>query len=287
MNKSLLLILAVILTALAAGCDNAPQQAKRIPVARAGELTLFLDEIPDQFTRGLPPEDSIQMVRNFINSWAKRVLVFQKAEENLMPGLVNDIEKQVEKTRTDLVIYQYERQIMLEKMDTIVTDSELENYYSDNQESFMLSTNIVKALFVKLPVETPDIGRIRLLARSNEQQDLQQLESLCYQFADKFDDFDELWIPFERISVQLPQEIQNEEYFLRRTTFFEANDSTFIYLISFRDFRLRQSIAPFEYVREDIKRIIWNNRRIGFLQELENGIYNDAIRENKLIYYNN
>jgi len=38
-------------------------------------------------------------------------------------------------------------------------------------------------------------------------------------------------------------------------------------------------------VREDIKRIIWNNRRIEFIQELENGIYNEAIRENSLKIY--
>jgi len=285
MNKILAFILVLVLTS--AGCRNIPQQDKRIPVAKAGDKILYLDEIPDLFTKEIAPQDSAQVIRNYINNWARNALVFQKAEENLLPDRRADIEKQVEKTRTNLVIYQYQRQIMKEKMDTVLSDNELETYYSDNQESFMLSTNIVKALFVKVPVETPDMNRIRQLTRSGDQEDLQQLESLCYQFAEKFDDFEESWVPFDRITVQLPQEILNEEYFLRRTTFYESTDSVFIYLVSVRDYRLRQSIAPFEYVKDDIKRIIWNTRRLKFLQDLENGIYNDALRENKLIYYKN
>jgi len=72
----------------------------------------------------------------------------QKAEENLSPELKIEIARQLEDTRTNLVIYQYQRQMMLQKMDTILTDSELENYYSANEKSFMLNSNIVKALFI-------------------------------------------------------------------------------------------------------------------------------------------
>jgi hypothetical protein len=56
-------------------------------------------------------------------------------------------------------------------------------------------------------------------------------------------------------------------------------------MVSIRDYRLRSTLAPFEYVREDIKRIIWNNRRFEFIQALENGIYNDAIKENNFRIY--
>jgi hypothetical protein len=139
----------------------------------------------------------------------------------------------------------------------------------------------VKALYIKLPVETPNIEKIKHLARSNDQSDLQELETVCYQFAEKFDDFNEEWVPFDRISVELPSEIDNEENFLKRTPFYESSDSANIFLVNFRDYKLRSSLSPYEYVKDDIKRIIWNNRRIEFFQNLENGIYNDALKENK------
>lgn len=284
MNRYLIILSIILITG---GCRDYSKPPKRIPVAKAGDVYLYLDQIPVIIPTGASESDSSSIVQNYINNWAKRELLFQKAEENLAPGLKEEIEQQIKEARTNLTIYQYQQQMMFERMDTTLTDQELESYYSSNQGSFVLSINIVKALFIKLPVETPNIDRIKLLARSNEQADLLQLETYCYQFADKFDDFDEQWVPLDRISVELPDEIINEEGFLRRTTFFEANDSTYLYLVTLRDFRLRSSLAPYEYVRDDIKRIIWNNRRLEFLQSLENGIYNDAIKEDRFTIINN
>jgi hypothetical protein len=236
--------------------------------------------MPSLIQHGINDSDSAALVSNYINKWAKRELLLQKAEENLSPELKAEISEQIEETRANLIIYQYQRQMMLEKMDTVISETELENYYADNEKSFFLHSNIVKALFIKLPLETPDLGKIRQLARSNEQADLQQLESYCYQFAEKFDDFDEQWVPMDRLVVELQENIDNEENFLRRNTFFEKSDSSSVYLVSIRDYKLRNSTAPFDYVRDDIKRIIWNTRRLKFIQSLENGIYNDALREN-------
>ena len=54
---------------------------------------------------------------------AKRELLFQKANENLDTRSGGKSRKQVNETRSNLVIYQYQRQMMEQKMDTIVTES--------------------------------------------------------------------------------------------------------------------------------------------------------------------
>jgi hypothetical protein len=279
MNRILYLLLIIIISV---GCTDINKTPKRVPVARAGDQILYLDQIPRLIQPGTSETDSSAIIQNYINKWAKKALLLQKAEENLSPQLKDEIDSQLEESRANLVIYQYQRQMMLERMDTVITDAEIEEYYSANQESFTLNTNIVKALFIKLPVETPNIDRIRMLSRSNDQSELQQLETYCYQFAEKFDDFNEEWVSLDRISVELPQEITNEESFLRRTTHYESYDadSAYLYLVTIRDKRLRSSPAPLEYVKEDIRRMIWNIRRIEFIQSLENGIYNDALKEN-------
>ena len=270
---------------LLAGCKNDHNLAKRIPLAEVGKVILYYDEMPKVNQGDENTADSAALIQNYINKWAKRQLLLKKAEDNLSPALKNEIEKQLEETRSNLVIYQYQRQMILEKLDTVLTDTELENYYSANENSFVLSSDIVKALFIKLPLETPDLNKIRVLARSNDQKDLQQLESTCYQFAEKFDDFNEDWVTMDRLSVELPQSIENEENFLKRNTFYETSDSAATYLVSIRDYRLRSSLAPFEYVKDDIKRIIWNTRRFDFIQSLENGIYNEALKQNSFKIY--
>lgn len=283
MNKAVVVIIIVFLSF---GCREKSSTAKRIPLAEINKVVLYFDDIPAQLIqKGMNKSDSAAVVQNYIDKWTRRELVLLKAEENLSSQMKTDISHELEETRTNLLIYQYQRQMMLEKMDTIISDAELEKYFNSNEKSFLLNTNIVKALFVKLPRETPDLERIKKLARSGSQSDLQQLEKYCYQFADKFDDFNENWIPMTRLSVELQQDIQNEESFLKRNTFFETSDSSYVYLISIRDFRLRSTPAPFEYVKDDIKRIIWNGRRFEFIQALENGIYNDALKKNSFKIY--
>ena len=282
MNRIVLVCLVILVLA---GCRNYNKTAKRVPVAKVGDVILYYDQIPKLIKQGTSESDSSVVFQNYINKWAKKELLFQKAEANLSPELKNEIKKQIDETRANLVIYQYQRQMMLERMDTLITEEELENYYIANESSFILSSNIVKALFIKLPVETPNLNKISLLARSNNQNDLQELESICYQFAEKFDDFNEEWVTMDRLSVELHEDIENQESFLKRNTFFETSDSTSVYLITIRDYRLRASLAPYEYVKDDIKRIIWNNRRFEFIQSLENGIYNEALKENSFKIY--
>jgi hypothetical protein len=273
------IILIILLLSLLTGCKKHAKQSQRIPVAEINNMVLYFDEIPNLIQKGINESDSTAIVQNYINKWAKRQLMLGKAEENLSPQLKTEIENQMQETRTNLLIYQYQREMMLQKMDTIVSDQEMEKYFNTNEKSLLLNENIVKALFIKLPRETPDLEKIRRLAKSSLQSDLQQLESICYQFAEKFDDFSEKWIPMSRLRVELQQEIGDEESFLRSYKFFETSDQSTVYLISIRDYRLRSTLAPFDYVKEDIRRIIWNTRRYEFIQALENGIYDDAVKK--------
>jgi len=262
------------------GCSGNNNQNRRVPVARAGRVTLYYDEIPQQIMESAKTGDSVSVIHNYLNKWARQELLYQKADANLAPAQRNSIERHLMETRLDLVIYEYQRMMMLQKMDTVISSSELSEYYEANSGSFNLNSNIVKALFIKLPVETPDLNRIKYLARSSQQKDMQELESLCFQFAEKFDDFNEQWITFERLLFEMKEQVPDQENFLRRTSYYEKNDSSSQYLVVISDYRLRGTLAPFDYVREDIKRIIWNNRRLEFIQTLENGIYNEAVKGN-------
>jgi hypothetical protein len=277
-------VLILLITLPVAGCSSEGTTENRVVVAEVGNAVLYSDEIP-QIRSGQDDSDSMAMARNYINTWAKRRLLLMKAEENLTTDQKAEVDRDLEETRTNLLIYQYQQKLLLEKMDTLITEQELEQYYALNENSFTLTSNIIKALFIKLPSNAPNQDVIKGLARSNSQSDMQQLEQYCFQFADKFDDFNEEWVAMDRLMIELPETIENQEAFLKNNTFFETSDESYIYLISIRDYRLRASTAPYEYVRNDIRRMIWNSRRITFLEALENGIYNDALKDNRFKIY--
>ncbi|HBZ21915.1 MAG TPA: hypothetical protein DEO60_12360, partial [Bacteroidales bacterium] len=150
----------VIILFVLSGCSNSNRQLKRTPVAKAGLKVLYYDEIPEQTRKAATLSDSAALIQNYINKWAKRELMFQKAEENLSSELVNAIDEQIQETRQDLVVYEYQSMMIRQKMDTVIINDELEKYYTENKNSFNLTSNIVKALFIKLPVETPNIWKI-------------------------------------------------------------------------------------------------------------------------------
>jgi len=273
-------IFILITVMVATSCGRKQPAPNRVMVASVGDRYLYYDQIPGLIQPGTSASDSTTLIQNYINSWAHKELLFRKAEENLSDDYKKEIENQLMETRANLFIYQYQRQMMVEKMDTTIGDEEMENYFATNAKKFTLSSNIVKALYIKLPAEVPNLDKIRQLSRSTQQKDLQQLETICYQFAEKFDDFNEDWVAMDRLSAELPMDIVNQDDYLKYNSWYETRDSSSVYLITFRDYRLRYSMAPYEYVKNDIKSIILNNRRFEFLQSLENGIYNDALKTN-------
>jgi len=132
---------------------------------------------------------------------------------------------------------------------------------------------------------SPNLDRISSLYISDNPSDLAQLELISYQFADKFDDFDEEWIPLTYLLAELPVSIDNQEEFLRRNRYFETSDSLYNYYVKIREYQLRSTIAPYEYARNNIISIILNSRKMEFLQELENGVFNEAIRSSVFTIY--
>ncbi|HCC71585.1 MAG TPA: hypothetical protein DEQ09_10615 [Bacteroidales bacterium] len=275
-----IIIAASSLLLLISACTKYNNNANREPIAQVGDRYLFADEIPVHTGNGLTREDSISISRNYIDRWIRNELILSKAEENLSEEYQTEINNKLEETRANLMIYQYEQQMMLQKMDTMVTNQEIMDYYDNHLQNFTLQKNILKSLFLKLPLEAPNIDRAQSWYRSDKQVDIQNLESYAYQFAEKFDDFGENWISMNFLLRELPVEINNESRFLRNNHYYETSDSLFHYYVNIRDFRLKGSVAPIEYVKDDIKTIILNNRKIDFLQGLENGIYNEGIRDN-------
>jgi hypothetical protein len=262
------------------GCSNFKDSSNRIVVARAGDNLLYQDQLPGVSGVSVSAEDSISIIRNYIDRWIKKELLVMKAEVNLSTEYQAEINQKLSETRANLMIYQYQQQMIFQRMDTTVSDSEIDSYYNENISTMVLSSAIVKALFIKIPIEAPNIDRVRQWYRSSRQEDMQNLESYCYQFADKFDDFGEEWLNLNFLLRELPTEISDHTRFLANNSYYETSDPSYYYFVNFRDSKAKGEAAPIEYLKGDIKNIILNNRKIKFLQELENGIYNEALREN-------
>jgi hypothetical protein len=279
-------LLTLALLFLAAGCRQ-PGVAleQKTPVAKVGETYLYREDIPSNFVSGVTGEDSAQFMDNYIRQWVTEQLLVQKARMYLPPGDMKEIEEQVSRMRNDLMVYRYQQELILQKLDTIVVDTLVEKFYNEHTELFALEDNIVKVIFIKIPLSAPNLSQVRRWYRSNRERDLKKLENYCYQYAMKFDDFEDHWVSFDFILDQMPLTVTNQERYLRYNPFIEAKDSVAQYFVRVNEYRLRGTTAPLEYVSDKIVRTLLNERKMKFLRELENNIYLEALNGKKFEIY--
>lgn len=255
-------------------------------VAQVGSELLTASELAGIIPQGMDAQDSALMADDYVRKWVKQELLIQKANENLTPKQ-KDLTKEVREYRNSLIIYKYKNELMRQRMDTTVTDNQIENYYSANPENFKLNKNIVKAIFVKIPTEVANPDLLKTLADDTSEEGLIELRDYCVQYAKGFDIFIDNWVDFQTVKKNIPLEIDNDEQFLRRNSTIEITDSVYYYLVNIHDYKLQNELAPMEFMAGNIRNLILNQRKIAFLKELENNIYKEGIKQNKFKIFTN
>ena len=281
---SVLTVVILLLLFSSVSCNKKVSE-KVIPVAKVYDKYLYLSDIQHFFHGKMSKDNSILQVQSYINTWIKNQLLLNKAELNLPPEQL-DISDQIESYRSSLLIYKYEDHMLKAKVDTLVSEQEMEDYYKGNQASFLLDNAIVKALYLKLKKTAPDIDKVRSWYKSSNMDDYKKLESYCYNYATKYDYFNDDWVDFVLLQRQLPIHIDNEDEVLRHSKTIEQQDDDFYYFVYIKDYVEKGVIAPLVYAKPKIKDILINKRKVNYLRDLETKIFNDAQDHNYFIIYN-
>jgi len=275
----------ILLVATALGGCNSAADSGKTPVAQVGDKKLYLSEVSEVIPPGIEKEDSVVMADDYIRKWVKKELLIQKAEENLTSEQ-KDVSKELEEYRNSLITFKYKNELMKQRMDTTVTDQQIEDYYNEHAENFNLPRNIVKAIYIKIPKEYANPDQLKKMCSNTTEEGLTELREYCLQYAKGFDIFMDNWVDFEMVLKNIPKEIDNPEQFLQHNKWIELEDSNYYYLVSIQDYKLKNEQAPLEYMKDNIKNLILNRRKIAFLKQLEDNVYTEGVRKNKFKIYN-
>jgi retron-type reverse transcriptase len=96
-------------------------------VARAFDSYLTKEDIQGLVPDGVTDQDSMNIIRNYIDNWVKQQVVLHNAERNLDDESKN-VEKQLQEYRSSLIMYAYERELVAQQLDTTVSMSEIEDF---------------------------------------------------------------------------------------------------------------------------------------------------------------
>lgn len=261
-----------------AGC-GAPEEAGgrpgERPLARVHERKLYLSDFSATLPRQLAGKDSLAFVNTYVEQWILGELLKQQAEKNL-PAEQKDIEKEIEEYRKNLLVYRYETELVKQQLDTAVSPAEIEAYYNNHAQNFMLRDNIVKVTYAKVSAKSPNLEKLKKWYASDDAKDLDNLRNYCIQYADNFFLDANTWLLLEDVMREIPLRDYNPELLLRTTRRIELSDSVYNYFLFIRDFKIKNMPSPLSFEKDNIRQVIINKRKLKLIEEMKQSIYAQA-----------
>ena len=276
----ILLTLSVSLFA----CKKAIQTDEPDALVKVNDRILTRNEVESLIPKGTTSADSLLLAESYIKKWVKDELVLKIAQRNLGSDK-ETIDKLVDAYRRSLLRYRYQEKLIQEKLSDEIQESDVLTYYDTNKEKFVLDKNLIKGLFLKVPADAPNLSEVKTWYKSGNVASLEKIEKYSIQNAAIYEYFFDKWVDFDEIRNNIPNQISNPESFLRTNKILEVTDSSYCYLLNIRQVLLKGQVEPFEYAEPRIREILINQRKLDFIKEFEEELYNDALDGGDVIFY--
>ena len=261
------------------------KEEEKEPLARVGDTYLYKEDIASLIRDDMTAEDSTIFVTNYINNWASKQLLLDKSKINLPEEKLREFDRLVSDYRSDLYTRAYIEALVLQSQDTAVTKNQLQEFYDREKENFKLNEKLVQLRFVGMSEQFLDSDGVEQKIKNWDEADKRYLDSIAVQFK-KIHFNDSIWVSASRVIEEIPPLTQaNEESHLKKSQFFELQDSLEVYLGWVTNVLEVNETAPFDYVEPDIRQLILNRRRLNYVKKLETEIIDEAIKKNEFEVY--
>lgn len=278
------LIISFGLLLALSSCNSSLNNDQGNELARVNNKYLYESDVVGLVPENTSTHDSIMMVRNYIDNWVRTRLMIEQAEKNILIQNL-DLEKQLEKYRNSLIIYHYESELIRQKLDTVVSEEEIEQYYNDNLDDFELKENIAKLHYVIVENDDEKVALFEEIYKLPDSLLLDSLESFSkfFTYAHFLDTT--IWVKFDELIDIIPIETYNQELFLKGNRQVRLEDEDFIYLLTFVDFKITDDTSPIDFEQNNIRHIIIQKRKMKLIKKLRNDIYENAVQKNEFEIY--
>lgn len=260
------------------------QGVNDIVVAEIDDKKLFLSDISTIFSSGISKKDSIELLKKYINTWARQYLMAAKAEMYLDKEQ-KDVSRELEEYRLSLLSYRYENQYVEQKIDTVISQEEMELFYEQHAENFPLAAPCVQAIYVKIRKDAPGMATIKRHARTAKDENMRKLDSLCTKVEAVCDFFNDQWVDVDFLAQKTAFTAEQCNQSLKENGYLEKTDEQYLYLLNFHTVKKAGDVAPLAHVRDAIVHLVIGKRKRDLIKNLENSAYNEALDYKRLKIY--
>ncbi len=252
-------------------------------VARAYGNYLRIDDLQGLVQSGMTKEDSTAVVDNYINQWLQQQVVLHKAEKNVS----DDFQEQLKNYKNNLLTYEYERQVIAQLLDTHVADDEIQQYYDSHRDDFLLKSNIVRAIYLKVNAASPCVARLKKLMSKKQlnDEDMQDLQHIAAAHGVDYYFDEDTWMPFQKLQTLVPIETYNEVAFHKNNRNVIISDSLLMYVVGILDYKVVDETSPLEYEYDHIRTVLLNTRKIDIIENMQRDLLKKAEINNDIERY--
>ncbi len=243
-------------------------------LARAYDQYLRWSDLRQLIPLGIPAEDSAVMAQAHINNWLQQQVVLNKAEANLAPA-DKDFEAQLRDYRNSLVLFAYEQALVDQKLDTAVSDADVQAYYEANTANFELKDHAVRVRWFR--VAEPDkrvMRRVEEQFNSDREEKRHELEIWLAANGIAINDRSTVWTYWAEMGAEFPVALP-EPAGPGRTVLRQDSVAWFLEILELRP---RKSNIPVSLVRRDIRTMIINQRKLQLVERMREDLYREALQ---------
>ncbi len=272
---------------LLSACNNLftnPEDTNIKYVAKAGDSKLSEEDYTSEFIDGGVIKDSLYYSKKALESWAIETLFYEEALKKLEEE-DKQIEKKVQLYRQELINYMYQSRIIEANLDTNISKQEIEDYYNEHRDNFILKENIVKVNYIKVPVKAPGLAKIKRLVFSANPTDAVMLRDLCAQNAENYFLNDSTWLFLENIKKEIPILREQPDFSLSIGRLIQFTDDLYYYYLKIKDVKVKNGLSPLNFERQNIKKFIINNRKTQIIIEYKQQLLEKAKTNKSFVVY--
>lgn len=254
-------------------------------VASVGSTHLYKSDLESLYDPDLSGTDSILITNNFIENWARKQIILQKATFNLTPEKELELKSMIDDYRDDLYINSYKDALVSQNLDTLVHRETIKNFYIANQNVFRLKEEIIQFRYMNFHSESRDRKELKKLFLTSKSIALDSILYKDYKFTiNQLND--STWFSYKEFVKTNPiMETLKKSQVLRKNHFIEVKDSVNTHFIKINDIKVRNEIAPLEHVSQVIKQMIIHKKKLKYINELDNKLIEDAVKNNTFKKY--
>lgn len=253
-------------------------------VARVGSNKLYASELRAYIPAGVSGEDSVRLATQYINTWASD-LIFNDVAQNELTKTEKNVDRELEDYRHSLLKYRYEQKYVNQRLDTAVSLQQIEKYYTEHIANFTLPTPIVKARFLNISEESPNLEVIRKKMTSKKDSDVIEADSIARVSAFRYTDFGDRWIDMVSLSREFGTDYGSVVSQLQDNEIRIPDGSGNLNIAFISSYVRAGETGPVEYFSERIRDIILSTRKQALLSGLERDLIENARDRDFFVVY--